>query len=62
MAQGKGKSPVFKSMSAGVLGGIMGSTNGLALSEDIKVFALIRSHKLLYTEQQLIGIINNLEL
>ncbi len=58
MAQGQGVSPVFKSMGS-VLGGLMGSTNALSLIEDVKVYALISSHVLLYTEQQLIGLINN---
>ncbi len=59
MAQGQGVSPVFKSMGGGVLGGLLGSTNALSLTEDVKVYALISSHVLLYTEQQLIGLINN---
>jgi hypothetical protein len=62
MAQGKGKSPVFKSMSAGVLGGLMPSTNALSLVEDVKLYSLIKSHSLLYTEQQLIGLTYNFSL
>jgi hypothetical protein len=59
MAQGQGQSPVFKNMGGGIIGGLLPSTNALSLTEDVKVYALIKSHKLLYPETQLVGLIYN---
>lgn len=58
MAQGQGVSPVFGNSGGGGTAGVL----TLALTEDVKLYALIQSRSIIYSEQQLVGLINNFSL